>query len=280
MRYFDPTLPTNPMGKHWVEAYAERKGNGESFAYEAEYISQVAIRDVWVAVQQIEYFDNWFFGHATSSATENLPRCFGRGQVTSDDHATIIQCSLEDGIVFRQNDAFFALHLHDYGPAATKMTLRCFDFYERRPGAFSRALMSIANRKELDLSADTESTRRRLKRLGYLAEDLQSYGRPVDSGVVNGRQMNWIVWNLAPGILHVLPNENGAKRLQKGGACKTGKIGFVIPDHLRGSEKSNDYFIENWYVQAYSDGVIGKVKRNDGDRVEAGDRLVLIEASG
>ncbi|WP_019960627.1 hypothetical protein [Woodsholea maritima] len=280
MRTFDPNLPTSPEGKHWVQAYVERKENGESFAYQAELLSQVSIRDVWIAVQQIEYFHNWFFGHGSRSTTEQLPSRFGRGQITPDHRATVIQCSLEGGVVFRQNDAFFSLSLKDYGPAATKMTLRCFDLNERRPGAFSRTLMSIANRKERDQSGDIERTRQRLMRLSYLAEDLKSYGRPVDGNVVDGRQIDWIVWHGSPGVLHVLPNEHGAKRFEKGTACRTGKIGFVIPDHLRNSENSKDYFIENWYVQAYSGGVIGSVKKNDGDRVEPGDRLVLIEGSG
>lgn len=189
MRSYNPSLTVHRHGAHWVDAYKTRKGNGESFAYEAEHIVQVNIQDVWSAFQQIEYFDVWFLGHGPSRTDEELPVHFGPGQPTPDHRATIVQCSLRDGIVFRQYDAFFLLKLTDYGPAATLMRLRCFDLYERRPGVLSRAIMSIAAKKDRDQSGDEESTRRRLVRLGNLAEDLKDYGQPVSGNIINGKNV-------------------------------------------------------------------------------------------
>ena len=278
MASFNPNLPVHPDGKFWVQAFRDRQANGESFAYEAEYVAPTNIRSVWSAVQRIEYFEEWFFGNGSSRATEKVGDSFGLGQPTPGNRAIIVQCSLAEGFVFRQNDAFFHLKLTDYGPAATLMTLRCFDFHDRRPGVLSRAILSMSARSDSDQSSDNEGTRRRLVRLSHLTDDLSAYGQPISGVTQGGKALNWIEWGHGAGVLHVLPDEHGKGVFETGRICREGKIAYVVPDHLSGAGHSERYYIENWYVQCYTDGRIIHIKKNHGDKVLPGDRLVLLES--
>ena len=275
MRKFNPNLAAKSDGTGWVAAYRERRGYGESFGYEAEHIANSNIRDVWTAVQQLEYFEDWFFGSGSSEDVSGFPMEFGPGQRTPGGRATIIDCSLRDGIVFRQNDAFFHLTLKDYGPTACLMKLRCFDFYERRPGFISSIFIAISNNGERDQSGDEAATRRRLMRLGDLAEDLRLFGHPVNGRTVNGKTLGWVSWNHSNGVLNVLPDRQGNRRFDKGQVWQQGKVAYIVRDGDEGQPER--HYIENWYIDFWYEARILDVRKNHGDHVKDGDRLLLVE---
>ena len=277
MRTFNPHMAIDPAGAGWVKTYRANQYNGESFAYEAEHVANSNIRDVWAAVQRLEFFEDWFFGYGRTHDGAGLPMEYGPGQKTPGGKATIVDGSLQDGIVFRQNDAFFHLTLRDFGPTACLMKLRCFELYDRRPGMLSNALISIFNRGERDQSGDVSSTRRRLMRLGDLAEDLRLFGHPVCGQKVNGKTLDWVSWTYADGVLHVLPDRQGNKRFERGQICQKGKIGYVVPDLEGETGKPERYYIEKWSIQAWSDSRVLDVRKNHGDFVNDGDRLLLLE---
>lgn len=279
MKQFDSSIPMGPNGNHLINQYSSRRDNGESFAYEAEYIAQANIQDVWLAIQQLQYFSVWFSGYSASKGDTKIPDRFGLGQQTAEKYhpATFIQFSQRDGVVFRHNDAFFRLNIKDYGPTQTHLRLRCFDYLERPPGIISRVVIGLLDKKDKDQRGDIESTRIRLMRLSHLAEDLKEFGAPVIGEKINGKRLYWIEWTGAPGILHVLRDEQGNTRFSSGQIFRNGKIGYVIPDDKAGDGRSEGYFIENYYFESSGAGSIVKVGRNQGESVKYGDRLLLVE---
>jgi len=281
MTKFDQTKEIHPDSGGWVKAYYELAKNGVSFSYEAEYTTKNNISDVWTAVQQLNYFDDWFHSYGFGDRKAQVIETFGLGQPTPNDtrlnSAIIIQFSKDKGIIFKQQDAFFLLKLMDYGPHETLMSLRCFGFHRTKPGFLYNFFQTIPVRKPQDQSGDIERTKNRLIRLGDLTTDIKEYGQPVCGNTINGKKIDWITWHNGPGVLNVFKDEGDQKSFEINKSIREGKIGYVVPNHLQNDGKPERYFIENWYVNSYYDGVIKQVNKNHGDQISSGDRLVLIE---
>jgi hypothetical protein len=271
-----------------VEDFRRKLRYGEhSRIYRAERQMPHHHSHVWRTLMQLEHFEVLFRGyfsnyytaeqrHPPPKATVHPGLQFGRNRAQEYEAGTVLDGIAGKALTITWGGRLLTFEIVDFGPAESQVKLKRFYLPERQPTWFEKmtnGLVPGSSPEELkhEMDREVETMRGWLLRLRQLCDDFARFGKPV--GWASDEALRWVDWQHRPGVLRILPRSGADKVLQAGETVGPGKIAYVADDKEATTDRA--YYIANWYVEIER-GVVADIARNDGDRIENGDRLFLL----
>ncbi len=273
-------------GSHPAAEDIEIIQNFDEYTYTARRSFPFDAPDIWKVLTYSELWSIWMSGRGYYfTPFQGLPDRFGAGSVVNgNEHghsARVVAGQNGKKLTVRWfcgiNEILFLTMTLDPGVrSATNVVLEARYFYEPKKG-----ITGLLSRKKLD-SDDIKSecqgyANQLLKAFENECFDVLNYGRSVSVIEKKSRKAYWRTWTLREGTFYVFPDQNGNRSLEIGQAFGPGaKLGYVYNPQDHPSEQ---FAMEQNYVDLHQGGVLRDIRKSHGERVETGDRIFLIEAT-
>lgn len=287
-RVFLDISPTDSAGKAAVDAYFESKRSRTPLAVNCKASASVAfpVDVVWQVILETQHLGTWL--EDSELGDRPLPEKFGRGFCINPGRGPTYVIDCGESNTPNMNRLTFQRHFYvDQEPFSYTVALKPYERFSsmlsiqaegpqspnRSAGLLGKIFGGIASDKTYVSTATkelTERLNRAVKRLAHLCWDRTHYGATHRDYEHAGR---WLVWHYGGDTLKYYENKNGHLGPELGELINSGeRIGFV-----QGSNDARDisYWKENNYIEP-GNGYVAEISKRHGDRIEIGDRILLI----
>lgn len=287
IRAFEHGLATtDSTGKSAIDAYFESKKLRAPFAVSCSATGTLPYPTdlVWQIILETQHLGTWLDDRERGDRP--LPARFGPGYCINASHGPT--CIITSESSYNSNTLTFQRRFYvDQEPFYYTVSVKPFERFSstvtvvaegpqgsnRAAGLLGKIFGGIAADKQYVSTATTELSNRisgAIKRLAHLCWDRTRCGPSHPDYQHAGR---WLLWHYGGDTIKYYENRTGHIGPEVGELIERGeRIGFV-----HGSDNTRDisYWKENNYLEP-GNGFVAEISKQHGDRIEKGDRVLLI----